>query len=287
MAIQYFTDDNIAPKSYLVLSDKDNNRLSLRVKRKISTSRNFKINEQEMYSNNTINHTTSFNHNGSDGLTFKVTILFKKDEVDQLKQLDAWYREMRPFKIAFDVDLSLNLPLVSKDWIVKDVSIDQEDKSYTSWDVTFRTYNPPKQITAIKNNLVNRTAKSYKWEHQCKKTYKDLTYKKMKKKKGNNGAKLLNEILIELSYMSKSVKKVKTKKKDKKGKPIYKKTKYVPDKCTKKTSKAVKKFKKKWNEHKLKPKIAKKGKSYTDVIDANTYKALCNYKELKNAKKKK
>lgn len=273
MPTQYFTDDNIAPKSYLVLSDKDNNRLSLRVKRKISTSRNFKISEQEMYSNNTTNHTTSFNNNGSDGLTFKVTIFFKKDEVDQLKQLDAWYREMRPFKIAFDVDLSLNLPLVSKDWIVKDVSINQEDKAYTSWDVTFRTYNPPKLITAIKNKLVNRTAKSYKWEHQCKKTYKDLTYKKMKKKKGNNCAKLLNQILNELGYKVKETNK--------------KKKKYIPDKCTKKTASAVKKFKKEWNNYKLKPKLSKKGKSYTDVIDANTYKALCNYKELKNAKKKK
>ena len=72
------------------------------------------------------------------------------------------------------------------------------------------------------------------------------------------------------------------------GKPIYKTTKYVPDKCTKKTSKAVKLFKKNWNKYKLTPKIKKnkKGK-YTDTIDKTTYQCIANYKQLKNAKKKK
>ncbi len=93
------------------------------------------------------------------------------------------------------------------------------------------------------------------------------------KTKGNDCAKLLNQILNELGYKVKETNK--------------KKKKYIPNKCTKKTSAAVKQFKKDWNKYKLKPKLGKKGKNYTDVITANTYKALCNYKALKNAKKKK
>ena len=280
-------------KSYLVLRDKKNKQLSLRVKRKISTERNFKINEQEMYANDKSHHTTSFFNNGDDGLSFKVTVLFKKDETNELKLLDSWYRQMHPFKIAFDVDLSLKLPLVKKEWIVKDINITQEDRNYTAWEVSFRTYNPPKSIKEINNKLPNRSTKSYKWEHQCKKTYKKLTYKKMKKKKGNDCAKLLNQILIELGYMKKSKKKVKTGKKDKKGNAIKKKVKYVPNKCTRDTKKAVKQFKKDWNKYKLEPKIKKKGKSkkgnkvHNDKIDKNTFTALGNYKQLKSAKKKK
>ena len=273
----------------IYLRNDANTEINFPVKREnITTERNFKINEQEMYSNDGKHHSTNFYHNGDNGLSFSVTGLFLNTDTTVMQVLDNWYTNMTPFTIVFGKHINLKLPLVSNKWIITKLSLKQEMDTVTEWDLTFKTYNPPKQVTAIKNNLVNRTTKSYKWQKNCKKTYKDLTYKKMKKKKGNNCAKLLNEILIELGYMSKSVKKVKTKKKDKKGKPIYKKTKYVPDKCTKKTSKAVKKFKKKWNEHKLKPKIAmnKKGKP-TDTIDKNTYTALGNYKQLKNAKKKK
>ena len=302
MAQKYFTDDNPVKKSYLVLSDKNNNRLSLRVKRKISTSRNFKITEQEMYANKKNNHTTNFINNGSDGLTFKVNILFWKDEVKQLKQLDAWYREMRPFKIAFDVDLSLNLPLVSKNWIVKDISITQDDRNFTSWDVSFRTYNPPKQIKAVKNELLSRTSKTYRWRNKCKKQYYKLNYKKQSQKKWPKSecCKILNGILIELRYMKKQKKKVKTGKKDKKGKEIKKTVKYVPNywvhgKKTKgrSTTAALRLFKKEWNDYKLKPTIKKQkkwkkgSKAYNDKIDKNTFKALGNYKKLKSAKKKK
>ena len=273
----------------IYLRNDANTEINFPVKREnITTERNFKINEQEMYSNDGKHHSTNFYHNGDDGLSFSVTGLFLNTDTTVMQVLDNWYTNMTPFTIVFGKHINLKLPLVSNKWIITKLSLKQEMDTVTEWDLTFKTYNPPKQVTAIKNNLVNRTTKSYKWQKNCKKTYKDLTYKKMKKKKGNNCAKLLNQILIELGYMSKSVKKVKTKKKDKKGKPIYKKTKYVPDKCTKKTSKAVKKFKKRWNEHKLKPKISKnkKGK-YTDTIDKNTYTALGNYKQLKNAKKKK
>lgn len=300
MADAVITDTS---NNYLVLSDKDNNRISLRVKRKISTERNFKITEQEMYANDTQHHTTNFFNNGDDGLSFKVTLLFKKDEVESLQKLDAWYREMRPFKIAFDVDLSLNLPLVSKDWIVKDISINQEDTNYTAWDATFRTYNPPKQITVIKNKLVNRTTKAYKWQNNCKKAYKNLNYKTQSKKKWpkSDCCKILNGILIELGYLNKQTKVTKTNKKNKKGYPTKKTTTYVPDtwvkadaidklkskntgKKTKTTSSAIKQFKKDWNKYGLKPKLSNTGK---DTIDANTFKAIGNYKELKNAKKKK
>jgi hypothetical protein len=270
--------DNTTPKSNLVLSDKKNNRLSLRVKRKISTSRNFKINEQEMKSKKGKNHYTDYYHNGSDGLNFKVTVLFKKSEVKLMKQLDAWWREMRPFKIAFDVDLSLRLPLVSRNWIVKDIDINQEDRNYTSWDVTFRTYNPPKKVKAVKNELLDRTSKSYKWTKKCKKHYKNLTYKKMKGKKATECTKLLNQILLECGVMRKPTRL------NKKGKKV----KYTPDKYIPKTSYGVKNFKKQWNRYKLKPKLAKNKKGrYTDTIDKNTYKAIGNYKKLKSAKKKK
>lgn len=274
----------------LYMRDDNNNEIVLRIKREnITTERNFKITEQEMYSNDSKHHATNFFDNGDDGLSFSCTAIFDNTQTQLMEQVDTWYTGKRPFNIVFGKHLNIKLPLVSKKWIITKLTFKQEADNITEWNITYRTYNPPKLITVIKNKLLNRTTKSYKWQHQCKKTYKNLTYKKMKNKtKGNKCATLLNQILIELGYMSKPTRKVKTKKKDKKGKTIYKKEKYVPDKCTKGTAKAVKKFKKKWNTHKLKPTIkANKNGKYTDTIDKNTYTALCNYKQLKNAKKKK
>lgn len=273
----------------IYLRNNSNTEISFPVKREnITTERNFKINEQEMYSNDSKHHTTSFHNNGDDGLTFSCSAVFTSSQTELMKVLDNWYTSMTPFTIVFGKNLNIKLPLVSKKWIITKLSLKQEADTVTEWDITFKTYNPPKKIKKVKNTLVNRTSKSYKWQKKCKKTYKKLTYKKMKKKQGNDCAKLLNTILIELGYMKKAKKKTKTGKKDNKGKPIYKTTKYVPDKCTKKTVKAVKLFKEKWNEYKLTPKIKKNKKGgYTDTIDKTTYKCIGNYKQLKNAKKKK
>ena len=273
----------------IYLRNSANTEISFPVKREnITTERNFKINEQEMYSNNSKHHSINYYHNGDGGLSFSVTAILTSSETTLMKVLDNWYTTMTPFKIVFGKHLGITLPLVSKNWIITKLSLKQEMDTVIEWDITFKTYNPPKKISKVQNTLVNRTSKSYKWKNNCKKSYMKLTYKKMKKKKGNDCAKLLNKIMIELGYMKKSKKKTKTKKKDKKGKPIYKTTKYVPDKCTKKTSKAVKLFKKNWNKYKLTPKIKKnkKGK-YTDTIDKTTYQCIANYKQLKNAKKKK
>lgn len=274
----------------IYLRNDANTEINFPVKREnITTERNFRINEQEMYSNDGKHHSTNFYHNGDNGLSFTVTAIFKDTDNTVMQVLDSWYTNLTPFTIVFGKHINLKLPLVSNKWVITKLVTKQEMDNITEWDLTFKTYNPPKKITAIKNTLLNRTTKTYKWQKNCKKTYKNLTYKKMKKKpKGNDCAKLLNTILIELGYMKKPSKKVKTNKKDKKGKPIYKKQKYIPDKCTKGTSKGVKKFKDKWNKAKLKPKLAKnkKGK-YTDVIDKNTYTALGNYTQLKSKKKKK
>ena len=245
----------------IYLRNSANTEISFPVKREnITTERNFKINEQEMYSNNSKHHSVNFYHNGDAGLSFSVTAILKSPETTLMKVLDNWYTTMTPFKIVFGKHLGITLPLVSKNWIITKLSLKQEMDTVIEWDITFKTYNPPKKISKVQNTLVNRTSKSYKWKNNCKKSYMKLTYKKMKKKKGNDCAKLLNKIMIELGYMKKSKKKTKTKKKDKKGKPIYKTTKYVPDKCTKKTSKAVKLFKKNWNKYKLTPKIKKNKK---------------------------
>lgn len=273
----------------IYLRNSSNTEISFQIKRSnINTERNIKINEQEMYSNNSKHHTSNFYHNGSNGLTFTVSAIFLSTDTTKMNVIDAWYRDLTPFTIVFDKNITLKLPKVSNKWVITKITGKQEADNFTEWDITFKTYNPPAKIAKVKNKLVNRTTKSYKWKHKCKKTYKKLTYKQMKKKKGNDCAKILNGILIDLGYMKKSSKKVKTGKKDKKGKPIYKKKKYIPDKCTKKTSKAVKKFKKEWNHYKLKPacKKNKKGK-YTDKIDKTAFKNIGNYKELKNAKKKK
>lgn len=272
----------------IYLRDSNNTEISFNIKREnITTERNFKINEQEMYSNNSTHHTTNFYHNGSDGLSFQCTGIFVKSEQSKMNVLDAWYRGMHPFSLVFDKSINLKLPLVSKKWIITKISLAQEMDTFTEWKITFRTYNPPKTIEKVKNNLVNRTSKSYKWKTKCKKTYKKLTYKQMKKKKGNECAELLNSILIELGYMEKSTKKVKTGKKDKKGNPIYKKQKYIPNKCTKSTIKAVKKFKKEWNKYKLKPAFKKSGSGYDDKIDKTGFANISNYTQLKSAKKKK
>ena len=319
----------------IYLRDDNNTEVVLKVKREnITTERNFKINEQEMYSNNTNHHSTNFYHNGDDGLTFSCTVLFVNDinystggkftgeqtinmdnynskytkslnnteyqrysdDINTLKLIDAWYREIHPFNIVFGKQINLELPLVSKKWIITKLSMKQEADTLTEWGLTFRTYNPPKKISEVKNELVNRSTKSYKWKSNCKKSYKNLNYKKQSKKKfpKSSCVKLLHSILIELGYMSKVKKTVKTGKKDKKGNPITKTKKVVPDtwvynkkKKKSKTSTAIKKFKKDWNKYNLKPAIKKKNNTYNDVIDKDTYTALCDYKKLKSSKKKK
>ena len=259
-------------------SQRSTKDISFQVKRgTISTERNFKINEQEMYSNDSKHHTTQYYHNGDDGLSFSCTGIFTKNEKSKMKLLDAWYTHMTPFSIVFGKHLNINLPLVSKKWIITKISMKQEADTVTEWDITFRTYNPPKQIRKVNNTLVNRTTVSYKWNSKCKKSYKNLTYAKMKKKKGNDCAKLLNTILISLGYMKKSTKK------DKNGKTV----KYVPNICTKSTSKAVKMYKRDWNKYKLKPAFKRTRNGYNDTIDSIGFKNIGNYKQLKNAKKKK
>lgn len=268
---------------YLVLQDNNNNQIQLRVKRKISTERNFKINEQEMYANNKKHHTTNWFHNGDGGLSFEVSVLFKKDEMTAFKKLDNWYTTMRPFKIAFDADLSLNLPLVSKKWIIKKLSMDQENTDYIECKVSFSTYNPPKKIKKVNNKLLNRTTKAYKWG-KCKKVYPKMNLDMIAKQKKSECVKVLNSIMIELGYMSKASYKAKTGKKDKKGKAITKTVKYIPDTYTRDTAKAIRKFKKTWNKRKLKPKCKNPGSC---KIDKNTFDNIGNYKWLKSAKKKK
>jgi hypothetical protein len=278
----------------LYLRDAKNTELVLKVKREnITTERNFKITEQEMYSNNSTHHRTNYYHNGSDGLSFACTVIFTKKDTSIMKKLDAWYRDLHPFRIVFGKSLNLKLPLVSKKWIITKLSHKQEADTLTYWSITFRTYNPPKKIKKVENELLSRTSKAYKWQHKCKKQYWKLNYKKQSQKKWpkSDCVKLLNGILIELGYMKKQKKKVKTGKTDKKGRPKKKTVKYVPNiwvhgkkKRGRSTSSAVILFKKQWNKYKLKPKI----KSVkTDKIDKNTYTALGKYKKLKSAKKKK
>lgn len=303
----------------LYLRDSKNKEMVLKVKReKITTERNFKINEQEMYSNNTTHHKTNFYHNGTDGLTFSCTLIFVNDlsyattkgkmttgkkidkeankseinrynkDMTNLKLLDKWYSNMHPFSIVFGKNINLKyLPKVSKKWIITKLSMKQEADTFTEWDVTFRTYNPPRKIKQVKNDLVNRTSKSYKWKAKCKKSYKKLNYKDTRKqKKGSECAKLLNGILIEMGYMKKATKTVKYK--DKKGNTKYKKKKYVPDVYNKATSYGVKLFKKDWNRHKLKPKFKSyKKNQYNDKLTLTGYKNIGNYAKLKAAKKKK
>ena len=263
----------------LYMRDKKNTELVLKVKREnITTERNFKITEQEMKSNKGKNHHTNFYHNGSDGLTFSCTAVFTNKDKTKMKRLDAWYREMHPFTIVFGKHLNIKLPLVSKKWIITKLTFKQEADNISQWSITFRTYNPPKKVKAVKNELLDRTSKSYKWQKKCKKHYKNLTYKKMKGKKATECTKLLNQILLECGVMRKPTRL------NKKGKKV----KYTPDKYIPKTSYGVKNFKKQWNRYKLKPKLAKNKKGrYTDTIDKNTYKAIGNYKKLKSAKKKK
>ena len=159
----------------IYLRDASNTEISFSIKREnITTERNFKINEQEMYSNNSTHHTTNFFHNGSDGLSFQCTAVFSESEQSKMTVLDTWYREMHSFSLVFDKSINIKLPLVSKKWIITKISHTQEMDNVTEWKITFRTYNPPKKITVVKNELVNRTSKSYKWKTNCKKSYKKL-----------------------------------------------------------------------------------------------------------------
>ena len=269
----------------IYLRNSSDTEISFPVKREgITTERNFKINEQEMYSNNSTHHRTNYYHNGDDGLSFSVTAVFTDKQANLMKVLDNWYTTMTPVTIVFGKHINMKLPLVSKKWIITKLVTKQEYDTVTEWDLTFKTYNPPRKIKKVENEFLNRTSKSYKFQTKCKKTYWKLRYKKMKGKKATDCTKLLNQILVDCGCMPKLKKKVKTNKKDKKGRPIYKKKKYIPDKYVYKTSKGVKRFKKQWNQYKLKPKLKK---TNSDKIDKDTYKALCNYKKLKSAKKKK
>ena len=89
----------------LYLRDDKNTEIVLNIKREnITTERNFKITEQEMYSNNGKHHRTNFYDNGDDGLSFACTIVFTKNDVNVMKRLDNWPLYQRS-------GLSLNSPI--------------------------------------------------------------------------------------------------------------------------------------------------------------------------------
>lgn len=208
---------------------------------------------------------------------------------NNIKTLDAIYTMMIPFTIVFNPSLVLKTLPTSKKWIITDKSTKQETTDYVIISIKLHTYNPPKKPTLNTSKLVNRTTVAYKFSHQCKKKYKKLYYayaKKYPKKVDKPCTKLLKTILYKCGFNVKDAVKQKKKSKGKKKKKTKTK-KVITEKYTKKTSTAVKFFKKEWNTFNLSPKIPKNKttKKYDDRIDKKTYKALCNYNELVKARK--
>lgn len=204
-----------------------------------------------------------------------------------IKALDVLYSNMTPFTIVFNPSIVLKTIPTNKKWIITDKSIKQEETDYVIISIKLHTYNPPKKPTLNTSKLVNRTTAAYKFSHQCKKKYKYLFYayaKKYPKKVDKPCTKILKQILYKCGFNVKDKVKVKQKGKKKKKKKAKK---VITDKYTKKTSIAVKFFKKEWNTFKLSPKIPKNKntKKYDDRIDKKTYKALCNYNKLVKARK--
>ena len=97
----------------IYLRDDKNTEISFNIKREnISTERNFKITEQEMYSNDSKHHTTQFFDNGDDGLSFTCTALFTKSEETKRELLDTWYLDKHPFNVVFGKNMNLKLPFL-------------------------------------------------------------------------------------------------------------------------------------------------------------------------------
>lgn len=240
--------------------------LKLSILKSLDISREFKIESKEMYKKNN-KHTSAFFDNGEDGVTFKISTIIKDPAV--VKKLDKWYIKKKILNIVFEPSIDLKLLNNKTKWIIYEAkSRKQTNYKYTTWEISFRTYNPPAKITFKKNKLQNRTSATYKLQHRCK------SLKKLKYGKKNDCVKNMNKILV----YSKCLKKVKktTYKKNKKGKKVKVKKKVVSDEYNKKTVRALKKFAKKWNKKKLKPKLKKNGK-----VNKNMFKALLRYKELK------
>lgn len=227
---------------------------------------------------------------GDGGNSIDIDIISHSSEF--INELDKLYSDITPFTIVFNPSLVLKTIPTSKKWIITDKSTKQDNFDYVVIGIKLHTYNPPKKPTLNTSKLVDRTTLAYKFADQCKKKYKNLNYafaKKHPKKVDKPCTNILKQILQACGFDVKDKVKVKDKKKDKKKKKKKKKKtkKVITDKYTKKTSIAVKYFKKEWNTFKLSPTLPKdkKSKKYTDIIDKKTYKALCNYNKLVTARK--
>ena len=165
-----------------------------------------------------------FNHffsNGYGGITFKVTVLLKASDVwnneSIINVLRQWYENMTPLSIVTDA-----LDILDGEYIIsKNPSRKQHYKTSTEWELEFTTYSP---LTLFK--FKNDNSRVLNALSKC--NYKTLVYSK--KNKVVKCVKTLQKILKKKKYYS--------------GK--------VDGWFGKETTKAVKKFQKKYNKKNVK-----------------------------------
>lgn len=231
MAIMDFTSSEYADAS---------SYLSLNVKKDIDVNPNMNITVTKLNKkgNDAFNH---FFSNGCSGITAKLQLLIKKTDMWANKKvldvIDGWYENMTPLAIVTD---ALNIP-DGQYIITKNDSRNQIYKGSTVWDIEITTYTPL-VLPKFKNDNKN-VLKALK---------KNKAKKKTSNKKKDNALAKCNYKTLKYSKKKKVVKCVKT------LQTILKKKKYYSGKLDgwfgKETTKAVRKFQKKYNKKNVKTK---------------------------------
>ena len=245
---------SIVPRASEYLEDHSNG-LPLKVERGIDVKPNLNINVTDL--SHGYKH---FYNGGSKGVTFKITVLIKRDELFNGKRvldlLDTYIRDMTPLMLY---SKAIDIPSGASDYyiITDNGSRKQTLDTYTKWELEFMTYNPAK-VYKFKNNnkgIKKALKKSQLHTYQTKLAkcdYKNLKYSK--KKKVTKCVKYLEKVLNKKGYL--------------------KKKKEVDGWYDKETRTAVKNFQKKYNEKHKKDKKLKKKLPTDGKIDKATFKAL-------------
>ena len=223
------------------------NPLALKVLTELSITRDITLTKIEQSNGGTTKYHSYYN-SGDGGYIFQIKILVDKDDTWMGKRvytwLNNWYANMTPVSIVID---HFSIPN-GVYYISNAQSRETTKRNIIKMELEFTQRKNPKAVKTVPQ--AKQTNKTTLAQHlkKCKLT-------KLKKGDKKTCVAYLNKALIKTGCL---------------------KSKYKGKTYTKHTKTAIKKFKKKWNKKKLKPKLSKSAK-----IDKNTQKAIRRYKELK------
>lgn len=221
--------------------------MALKVLKDLSITRDVNLTKIDQANEGKTKYHSYFN-SGDGGYIFNIKVIIDKDDTwnghSVYYWLNKWFVDMTPVSIVID-----HFAIPNGVYYISNAQTRETSKiNILKIELEFtekKTAKAVKTVAQVKQRNKNTLAQHLK---KCKLT-------KLKKKDKKDCVKYLNKALYKTGCLKK---------------------KYVTKEYTKHTVAGIKKFKKKWNKKKLKPKLSSSAK-----IDKNTQKAIRRYAELK------